>query len=648
MRTLICTLFAALTLQAYGQVGTDPFLLTIDQKSITKSEFEAIYRKNNRDSLISNKDLDEYMELFINFKLKVMEAESMGRDTASQFVRELAGYREQLARPYLVDKAITDSLVREAYDRMLQEVRASHILVKIAPEPSPADTLAAWNKIMAIKAKLSANADNFNEMAKLQSEDPSAKTNAGDLGYFTSLQMVYPFENAVFRTPVGKIGGPVRTQFGYHIVTVTDRRPARGQVRVAHIMVRTEDNDPEEVRNSNKKRIDEVYTKLQSGEKFGDLARKFSDDRTSAEKDGELPVFGAGKMVAEFEEAAFSLKNPVDFTAPVLSPYGWHIILLLEKIPVGTYDELEKDLRSRIGRDTRSEITRDTFIAKRKAEYNFNEDLKSLKAIYKEVDTSYFSGNWVPSAKLLQMNKTIFTLDGINYTQSQFGAYLQNNQRAGRKGTDITATVNGAYKDWVNTVVMDYENQQLEPKHPEFKALMSEYRDGILLFDLTDERVWTRAVKDSAGLADYYEKNKTNFMWGERASYDLYIVEDEATGKKVQKMLKKGKSLDEIRNSLNIDSALKVRVESALKEKADVPLSAKIEWKVGVSPAASDGGQLKIVNIKEIRQAQPKEFNEARGLITAAYQNYLESEWIKQLRASHKVNVNKEVLYSIK
>ncbi len=648
MRTLICTLFAAFALQTYGQVGQDPVLLKIDEKTISKGEFESIYKKNNRDSAITNADLDEYMDLFINFKLKVMEAEAMGRDTAEQFTRELAGYREQLARPYLVDKSITDSLVREAYDRMLEEVRASHILIKIVPDPTPEDTLKAWNKIQSIKTKLSGKGSDFNEMAKMQSEDPSAKTNSGDLGYFTSLQMVYPFENAVYNTPIGQISGPVRTQFGYHLVKVTDRRAARGQVRVAHIMIRTEESDPEEVKASNKQRIEEVYTKLKTGESFGELAKKYSDDRTSAERDGELPIFGAGKMVAEFEEAAFSLANPGDFSPPILSPYGWHIIKLIEKVPVGTFEDLEKDLRARIGRDSRSEITKDTFINKRKAEYNFKEDQKVLKTMYKEVDTTFYSGNWTPSAKLKQMNKTLFTLNGNDFTQAQFVSYMEKNQGQGRRSADMPSLVNGLYKDWVNQSIMDYENSQLERKYPEFKALMSEYRDGILLFDLTDERVWTRAVKDSVGLNTYYENNKKNFMWGERAAYDVYTVEDAATGKKLLKMLNKGKSQSEIIKTLNVDSSLMVKVDGGLKEKADVPLSSQIAWQVGISPVIDDGGQLKVVQIKEIKAAQPKEFNEARGLITAAYQNHLEKEWIAELRASHKIEVNKEVLYSIK
>ncbi len=648
MKTIVVSfLFTVLALWSFAQQNNDPVLLRIDSKEITKSEFEAIYKKNNRDSAITKADLDEYIELFINFKLKVMEAESAGRDTLGNFKRELAGYREQLARPYLVDKSITDSLVREAYDRMQLEVRASHILIKLPPDPSPEDTLLAFRKISDLLRKAKANPNDFGRLAKATSEDPSAKTNDGDLGYFTSLQMVYPFESLVYQTPVGEIGGPVRTRFGYHIVKKIDERKARGQVRVAHIMVRTEPEDPADVRDNNKRRIDEVYSRLQGGENFEELARKFSDDRSSAAKGGELPTFGTGKMVSEFEEVAFNLDKEGDMSKPFTSPYGFHIVKLLEKVPVQTYAEMEKELRNKISRDSRSDIPKNIFITKRKLEYGFKEDLKMLRPFYTSVDTSYFSGNWKPQEKLAASNKVLFTLDGNTYTQGHFTQFLIERMRPGRARVDVRNLVDESYQNFVSKTVMDYEDARLEMKYPEFKALLSEYRDGILLFDLTDEKVWTKAVTDSAGLAEFYQTHKDQFMWEERAAYDIYTVEDESTGKKVAKLIKKGKNQDEIRAAINEKSALKVRVESGLKEKEDVPALTAASWAAGVYGPMDVEGQKKIIHIKEIRPRQPKALEEARGLIAAAYQNHLEQQWVSSLRQNHTVVLNKEVLYEI-
>lgn len=648
MRTVLCALFTAAVLSVSAQTSDDPVLLRIDDKEITRAEFEAIYKKNNRDSAITKEDLDEYIELFINFKLKVSEAEAAGRDTASQFVRELAGYREQLARPYLVDKSITDSLVVEAYERMKTEVRASHILIKLPPDPSPADTMAAFKKITDVKEKVMKKPEKFNDFARTLSEDPSAATNGGDLGYFASLQMVYPFESAAYNTPVGEISGPVRTRFGYHLVKPTDRREARGQIKVAHIMVRTEQDDPAEVAENNAQRINEVYGRLKDGDDFADLARKFSDDRSSAARGGELPTFGTGKMVAEFEEAAYGLENPGDYTEPFTSPYGWHIVKLIEKIPLRPFDEMEKELRNRIAKDSRSDIPKKSFIAARKKEYNFNEKRKRLNPFYKSVDTSYFSGNWTLPAKLKKSDKTLFTLDGREYTQADFGAYLADRMRAGRTPEGIEAMINEQYEDFVNATVMDYENSILEEKHPEFRALINEYRDGILLFDLTDEKVWSRAVSDSAGLAEYYAENREDFMWEERAAYDFYTVEDAVAADKVLKMLRKGSNQDEIREALNEKSALKVRVESGLKEREASDILGRVDWKAGIHGPLDNDGQTLVVHIKEIQEPRPKAFDEARGLITAAYQSYLDKQWVEKLRDEHEIEVNREVLHDIR
>lgn len=646
MKTNLLAVLCLLSLSLSGQTSSDPVLMTIDDKKITRSEFEAIYKKNNRDSTITKEDLDEYVELFINFKLKVMAAEDMGMDTLSRFERELAGYRDQLAKPYLVDKSVTDSLVREAHNRMLEEVRASHILIKLPPDPTPADTLEAYKKIMEIKEEVEADPDSFSEVAKAKSEDPSAKSNGGDLGYFTSLQMVYPFETAAYRTEVGDISGPVRTRFGYHLVKVNDRRDARGQVKVAHIMIRSEESDPEDVKASLKRRAMEVYEKLENGSDFNELARKFSDDRSSAAKGGELPAFGAGKMVEEFEEAAFGLTEPGEYTEPIKTAYGWHIVKLIERIPVKSFEESEKELRSKIARDSRSDITKDTFIAKRKAEYGYEDYRKRLKPFYKDIDTSYFSGNWEPSENLMT-DKALFTLDGKEYTQSEFAGYLKARMRPSRKVIDLSQLINESFDNWVDVEIMEYEDSQLEAKYPEFRMLMQEYRDGILLFDLTDQKVWSKAVEDSVGLVEFYEENKDQFMWEERAGYDIYTVEDEEAAGKVRKLLKKGKNQDEIREALNEKSALKVRVSSGLKEKKQEPLLEKVAWEPGVSEPINDNGQLKVVHIKEIREPEPKDFEEARGLITAAYQNHLEEEWIESLRSRHEVAVNRDVLYSI-
>ena len=321
LQILLVFFLAALSVTAQK----DKVILTIAGEPVYKSEFEYIFKKNNDDTLITREDLDEYMELFINYKLKVREAEDLGMDTTKAFRRELNSYRNQLAAPYLTDKEVTEELIKEAYERMKEEVRASHILIRVDEDADPEDTLAAYQEIMNIRNQIE-NGSDFEKTARLLSNDPSVKTNSGDLGYFTVFQMVYPFETVAYNTPVGELSMPVRSRFGYHLIKITDRRPARGQVQVAHIIIVSNDKMKPEQQENAKKKIDEIYNNILEGADFGEMARKYSDDKTSASKGGVLPPFGPGKMIVEFENEVYKLKTPGDISEPFKTQYGWHMI----------------------------------------------------------------------------------------------------------------------------------------------------------------------------------------------------------------------------------------------------------------------------------------------------------------------------------
>ncbi len=640
---VVLALLAGIILQ--GAAQESEVILTVAGEDVTKTEFETIFKKNNRDADVSPEALQEYMELFINFKLKVKEAESLGMDTIEQFVTELAGYREQLARPYLTDSEQNEALIREAFERKKEEIRASHILVGIPANPTPKDTLKAWNEIIAIR-KQAVSGKDFATLAANHSTDPSAKDNGGSLGYFSALQMVYPFENAAYNTKVGEISQPVRTRFGYHLVKVEDRRPSRGELKVAHIMVRSSETDPEERRQLAEKQIRDIHKELMDGGDFAELALKYSDDGSSSAKGGELPWFSAGKMVEEFEDAAFALKEDGQISDPVNSRFGWHIIKRIEYKPLPPFEEMENELKTRIAKDSRSEITRKSFVSKLKNEYNFKPYPSNLKAFLTKVDTSIFSGNWT-AQRVTGMDKPLFELDGKAYTQQDFAKYLESQKNRRHQQSTPAEYTAETYKKFEEETIYQYENSRLEEKHPEFKALMKEYRDGILLFELTDMLVWSMAVKDSAGLQAYYEANKQDYTYDERASGTLYFCDNEEVAKEARKMAKKGKDMDEVRDKLNKDSNLNVRMEQVKLEKNDRPYLENIEWKKGISNNFDYNGQTAFFQIDEILPPQPKPLSEVRGLATASYQNSLEKEWLEELRNKYDYTVNEEVLYSI-
>lgn len=628
-------------------------LITINDRIVTVSEFERIYKKNNNLNTVDQKSIEEYLELFINFKLKVLEAERLKLDTAQAFINELSGYRNQLAKPYLTDKDADEKILLEAYERMQSDIRASHILIKVDENAQPKDTLFAYNKALKARKRI-IDGEDIAKVASEISDDPSAKNNGGDLGFFTAFQMVYPFESAAYKLSVGDVSNPVRTRFGYHIIKLNDKRENQGQIKVAHIMIAISKEADKETIDNAKKRIDEVFSKLKAGEDFIELAKLYSDDKGSAKQGGELPWFGTGRMVPEFEIAAFELKNKEDFSEPVLTSFGWHLIKLIDKKPLGKYEDLKAEIKNKIARDARSEESKKSFIANLKKEYKFNKNQKNIDELFKLVDKSFLEGKW-EAEKALNLNKQIFAFADQAVLQSDFAKYLNESQKKVVE-TDLRAGLNKKLEDFIDKKVIEYEDGKLESKYPEFRYLMNEYHDGILLFELTDKMVWTKAVQDTLGLQNFHEQNKAKYMWDKRVDASIYRCPDEKIAEGVKKIAKKriakGYSYDEtllkiIKVTKN-DETKKVTVEDGKFLKGDNDLIDKVDWNVQISENFNINNKVVFVAINKIIEPTPKSLKESKGLVTADYQAFLEAEWIKELRSKYNVVVNKDALSNIK
>lgn len=640
----IVAFLATASLSTMAQ-AKDPVIMNVAGENISKSEFERVFRKNSsKDSTFSKQDVNDYMKLYVNYKLKVREALEMQKDTVKSFRDELNGYRKQLAQPYLVDKQVSENLIREAYDRMQQDVRASHVLVKCTPDALPKDTLEAYNKAMKIKQEVMKGAD-FATIAKTRSDDPSGKENGGDLGYFTSMQMVYPFESAVYAGKVGEVSNPVRTRFGYHIIKVTDKRAAQGEIKVAHIMVKTKEKMTAEDSTNAVTKVNEIYGKLKGGENFEDLARQFSDDQGTAKNGGVLPVFGTGRMVPEFESAAFGLRNVGDYSAPVKTAYGYHIIKLLEKKPLATYESMQADLKQKVQKDSRSELSKTTMINRIKSENKFTENAKAKDMMMTMADSSLVQGKWM-AEKAGKMNETMFTIGSNSFKQSDFAKYIESHQ-AKRTSGDAKGIMSNLYSEFVNESAIAFEESRLDEKYPEFKALMQEYRDGILLFELMDEKVWSKAVKDTTGLRDFHAKNKNNYMWPDRVDAVIYTCANASVAKDARKWMKTIEDVDTLAARVNQSSKLNLQVKQGKFAKGDNATIDAIQWKKGLTKDMNEGDKVVFVDVKNVMPSQPKTLEEAKGLITADYQTFLEKQWLDELHAKYKVSINQDVVDSI-
>lgn len=697
-RTLFLTLGVG---SVMGLVNAqDPIIMTINDKQIKKSEFEAVYNKNSgKESSANNKSVKEYVDLFSLFKSKVLEAEFLGLDTVSTFKAELAGYRRQLAAPYLTDKNTNDNLLTEAYNRIKNEVKASHILIKVEDNALPKDTLEAWTRINLIrnailgkypqsaeiasyekllkgstdvmkqfkakdstlyKSRLSAvkglqenskqGTDAFIAIAPKTSDDPSVIDNKGDLNYFSAFDMVYPFESVAFNTKVGDISSIVRTRFGYHILKVYDKRAARGEIFVSHIMIKFPKTPTESDKANAKTKVDEIYAKVKAGQNFEDLARQFSDDKQSNERGGQMQPFKGGRLPKVFEDAAFALKNDGDISEPIQSPYGWHIIKRNSLKPIMSFDEMKNELKTKVTRDSRSQMGKVALIERVKKENNFKETLKNRDELLKVMDTTFFKATWKAENASKLGNKEVFNLAGKSYTQNDFAKFLESQMTFKPSDSNLQKSLLDIYKTWVEETVVNYEDSQLEKKHVEFANLYREYRDGILLFDLTDQKVWSKAVKDTAGLRAYYDKNKNNYLWEERAEVTIYKCLNDKLAKDVRKMLKENKDEKKIVDAINKNSQLNLMVENITYLKGENKLVDE-NWKTGV--ALKDykdekENKVLVITVNKILPKSPKTLGECRGALTADYQSSLDTDWISYLKNKYKVKVNEDVLSTIK
>lgn len=627
----------------------DLVLMKVAGEDITKGEFLKVYYKNSkRDKEIDQKSLDEYLQLYINFKLKVAEATELGLDTTKAFIKELSGYRAQLAQPYLNDKSISEALLKEAYDRKQYDVRASHILIKVGIDASPRDTLVAYRKISKLRKRILSGED-FEKIAGLASEDPSAKDNGGDLGYFTVFQMIYPFETMAYNTEVGKVSKPVRTRYGYHIIKVKDMRDALGEVKTSHVMVITKKKATPEDLEKAKVKINEAYAALESGSSFSDVVRKYSEDKKTSTKGGALPWFTTGKMVGDFEMAVASLTQKSAYTKPVQTPYGWHIIQLNDRKKLPEFNEIKGELKSRITKDARSNKPRESFVNKVKDEYSFRQSLKARNQFYAVVDDNYFLGKWdVKKADNLKGN--LFTIGDQKYNQTDFATYISKHPTKS-KNKSVKSAVNKLYKSFVQESCIAYADSGLEAKYPDFKSLVREYHDGILLFELTDQKVWSKAIKDTSGLKIFHGNNKNNYMWGRRIDAEIYTCDDEASAKKARKLVKKkakkGYTTTYIMKEINAEKKV-LRVSTDKYSQDEDDLISKITWVPGITDNMTVDGKIVFVNVKEVLNPTPKSLSEAKGLVTADYQTYLEKEWIETLKKKFETEINQEVLSSIK
>jgi peptidyl-prolyl cis-trans isomerase SurA len=637
----IFVIFIMLSTNLAAQKNT---IVTIDGRPVSTEEFETIYKKNNSNLNDENevKSPQEYMKMFIDFKLKVIEAENRGLDTTQSFIDELAGYREELAKTYLTDVGVTDSIVKLAYYRTKNLVKVSHILIQLTANASPEDTLKAYNKMIDIRNQYLNKEKTFGELAKEYSEDTGSANDSGSLPYFTAFKMITPFENAAFSTKVGEISMPIRTQVGFHLIKSEDLKPSQGEIKVAHIMKKFSNiNEVNAEENQRCKAfIDSVYTLLQNGADFGSLAKELSDDNISAKHDGVMKFISQDFAIPEFADAAFSLKSDGDYSKPIMTKYGWHIIKRLEHRPVPTFEEMEVELTKKVKADPlRSKYSKMKFIENMKKEYGFssyNDNIKKFNDILStSPDTLYKLPEDCEKLVLFKFAGKENTAD--SYFKSIYGQY--------HLSFILKFKFINGLDEYINQVITAHENSMLEEKYPEFKYLIKEYHDGILLFSIMESEVWNKAIEDSLGLTKFYEQNKGKFLLGEHFDGLLIKCVDEDSKKLIEQSIEKGiTDPDSLMQIANKDEKKNIVTKGRWEKGANRQVDYLV-WKGEKPHDLNENLQFVSGSIKE---NGIKTLDEARGLYISDYQATIEKDWLQKLHAKYTVQVNDKLLRKVK
>ena len=596
-------LFVAAAIMSLTATAQNETLMTINGKAVSAEEFLYIYEKNNQAGAVDPKTMDEYLDMFINFKLKVTEAESQGIDTTASFKKELKGYRAQATPKYLQDEAAMDSLIELSWRHMSKDRRAAHIAIQCpmsADSAQTAEALAkineAYERVTVGKMKVERKkvkgrwknvekrqpVEAFDAVARELSTDPSVQETGGELGWITPFRYVYPLEEAVYNTPVGDISKVFRTQYGFHIVKVEEEREHL-EVKASHIMKMVPSDSLDAIK---KAQIDSIASELAKAQKdhvqstkeiFAEVAKRESDDRGSSARGGELGWFGKDMMVKPFEDAAFSMKAG-EISAPVRSQYGWHILYKEAERGIQPLDSMRAQIQRQVLRDERAQEADKAFIRKTRAEYNLPAEMSDAE-------------------------------------------------------------------------VKTYADEHLEEKYPELRHLVQEYHDGILLFEVSLREVWDKAAKDTAGLEQFFKANKKKYTWAAPKWKGYLIQAKNKSGLKAAKAIIKSAEADSIQSYIarrvNCDSVTYVKVQHGLWEQGKNGAIDKYGFK-DKKAAFTPNEELPIVECVGKKLKAPEAWNDEKGKVTTDYQDYLEAEWVKKLREKYEVKVNPEVWEKVK
>lgn len=668
--------------------SNDPVVMEFAGQKITKSEFVKSFKQANNINpeaaptactYEKRKALQEYVDLYANFRLRLYDAYAKKYDTATDLRNEYRKYRHEMALPFLIDSTELETLLKQTYERNQHAVRASHIMVKLESNASPKDTIVAYNKAMEIYNKAIAPGADFEKLAIELSEDEQARDfvanngqkydgNHGDIGFFTVYQMVPEFENTAFSLKVGEISKPVRSSYGYHIIKLTDKVKAYGNIKFQHIWVKTNDTLNKQIAEN---KIKEAYKKIQDGDNFGTVVRNYASFIVRGKEEPGLMELPVNQIPPEYLHNIQGLKDG-QYTQPFETQWGWHIVKVLHTENIPPFDSLKESYRTRITSAQYGNAPQAKYIENFKKNHKFvDHTIKSpslLDPVLAALNDTVFQAQWKYNGQA-DNKKALFEFDGKIFTAHDFAKHIEKTQHR-TFPFPLSVYLERNYKSYIETTILETADSLLELNNKEFRSTMNEFRDGLVIFAYNDDNVWSKASSDTAGLREFYNTNSklrsldnpndSNFFWDQRAKTTLVYIADSAclqpqkALKSTEKILLK-KKLDPktLFNTLEKSISKKctsehpIGMNTKLIEKKDPSAPKSDNWKIGAYVEPNENKGYKVVCVTQLRDPELKSLRSAKGYYINDYQNFLETQLIENLRKKYNLVIHQDVIDSI-
>ena len=634
---------------AFGQ------LLTVGNQKVSKEEFVRMYERSNPNPSFSERSLREYLDRLIVFKLKLQQALDENLDKLPHIQSDLKNYAEQLAQPYLTDRELLEELLQEAYNFSAQDAHARQIMVRVSPFASPQDTLAAYRTALRIRNRL-IRGENFDKVAAEETENSDmvlvgarqeSRVRASDLRYFNAFAMPYPIEKFAFTSKIGEFSMPLRTNMGYHIVQSLDRQPTLGRINASQIFLNVA-NDAEE--GAVRRKADSLYTLIINGDRtFEELARQFSDDMVSRMRGGRMAEFNVTRVEPRFISALYRM--PIEVVSrPFRAERGYHIVIIHSVEGIGSYEAMRPELLHHLQRNERAELVRQSFVNSLARVYPVIETRGALRNFANSLDSTEISGFWMYEPDKWADSVLVKVGNQIG-TYKEFGSLIERNQMDYRQDEERFMTfIERNFRRYIEELLIRCETENIGKKHEEFNRDFKEYRDALLVFEITDRNVWRRSVEDTIGLYEYYESQKHCHMWPERIQalifrYDVRHVNTNHVHRFLTSSYRKRLSAEQIIDQAHRNFDPKhVSVTLNVYEPGQNKFADRVDWtRLGLSQDVAAGGFEKgFVYIYNFFPSTCKSLEDVRGIMVAQYQAILENEWVAELRKKYNIQVNRE------